>query len=177
MPVSRPAVIAGYQPNQQRFNPSCPIRYSSTRTISPGGVPAVASSLSDIRRAKNFVYAYSQQANLTFEQDLGHDLALSVAYNFNGGPPPESSDQCEHRAWRFAGEELAGGDRGRRQRPRTTALFQMAVGVLRPGPVCAAPALMNFFRPSGLNPVNCVPAVWAESRHRGGACRPCVPLA
>src|SRR5262249_22232867 len=35
--------------------------------------------------AKNFVYAYSQQVNLTFEQDLGHELSLSLAYNFNGG--------------------------------------------------------------------------------------------
>ena len=31
------------------------------------------------------MYAYAQQANLTFEQDLGHDMSFSLAYNFNGG--------------------------------------------------------------------------------------------
>ena len=31
------------------------------------------------------MYAYSQQANLTVERDLGHGYALSLAYNFNGG--------------------------------------------------------------------------------------------
>ena len=36
-------------------------------------------------QAKNFVYAYSQQANLTIERDLGGGYALSLAYNFNGG--------------------------------------------------------------------------------------------
>ena len=36
-------------------------------------------------QSKNFVYAYSQQANFTFEHDLGDGFALSLAYNFNGG--------------------------------------------------------------------------------------------
>ena len=36
-------------------------------------------------QAKNFVYAYSQQANLSVERDLGHGFALNLAYNFNGG--------------------------------------------------------------------------------------------
>ena len=36
-------------------------------------------------QSKNFVYAYSQQANLTLEQDLGHGYALSLAYNLNVG--------------------------------------------------------------------------------------------
>jgi hypothetical protein len=35
--------------------------------------------------AKNFQYAVSHQANLTFERDLGHDMSFSLAYNFNGG--------------------------------------------------------------------------------------------
>ena len=36
-------------------------------------------------QGKNFVYAYSQQANLTIERDLGNGFAFSLAYNFNGG--------------------------------------------------------------------------------------------
>jgi len=31
------------------------------------------------------VYAYSQQANLSIERDLGKGFALNLAYNFNGG--------------------------------------------------------------------------------------------
>ena len=44
-----------------------------------------ASSPSAIRSRQNFVYAYSQQANVSVERDLGHGYALSLAYNFNGG--------------------------------------------------------------------------------------------
>ncbi len=44
------------------------------------GVPAFR-----ISPGQRFVYAYAQQANLTFEQDLGHNMSLSMAYNFNGG--------------------------------------------------------------------------------------------
>ncbi len=36
-------------------------------------------------QAKNFVYAYSQQANLSVERDLGNGYTINVAYNFNGG--------------------------------------------------------------------------------------------
>ena len=36
-------------------------------------------------QSANFVYAYSQQANVSVERDLGHGYALSLAYNFNGG--------------------------------------------------------------------------------------------
>ena len=36
-------------------------------------------------QSANFVYAYSQQANLSIERDLGNGFALSLAYNFNGG--------------------------------------------------------------------------------------------
>ncbi len=36
-------------------------------------------------QAKNFVYAYAQQANFSVERDLGDGFALNLAYNFNGG--------------------------------------------------------------------------------------------
>ena len=36
-------------------------------------------------QAKNFVYAYSQQAHFAIERDLGGGYALTLAYNFNGG--------------------------------------------------------------------------------------------
>ena len=38
-----------------------------------------------VSAGQNFVYAYAQQANLTFEQDLGHGMSFSLGYNFNGG--------------------------------------------------------------------------------------------
>ena len=35
--------------------------------------------------SKDFQYAYSNQANLTYEHDMGHDMSIGVEYNFNGG--------------------------------------------------------------------------------------------
>ena len=77
-----------YLPDQQRFDgtPNAPHqvfvnqRFLGTTppvpiTLLPFGFPV----------ARNFVYPYSQQANLTIEHDLGHDFAISVEYNFTGG--------------------------------------------------------------------------------------------
>lgn len=77
-----------YLPDQQRFDgtPNAPNqvfvnqRFMGTTppvplTVLPFGFPV----------ARNFVYPYSQQGNLTVEHDLGHNLAVSLEYNFNGG--------------------------------------------------------------------------------------------
>ncbi|MFZ1916169.1 MAG: TonB-dependent receptor [Terriglobales bacterium] len=88
MPVSQ----LYYQPNLQQFqsnqpnslflgqqyltNPPAPYApFPFPLAFQPFGYP----------QGKNFVYAYSQQANLTIERDLGGGFAFSLAYNFNGG--------------------------------------------------------------------------------------------
>ncbi|MFZ0797149.1 MAG: carboxypeptidase regulatory-like domain-containing protein, partial [Terriglobales bacterium] len=101
-PTANPAVLAelNYAPNQQRFScaagdlncgvssPSNSIfltqNYLNLNPANPTFLP-LAFQPFGYPQAKNFVYAYSQQANLTIERDLGGGYAFSLAYNFNGG--------------------------------------------------------------------------------------------
>ena len=102
-------------------------------------------------QGKGFVYAYAQQANLTFEQDLGHNMSLSVAYNFNGGrhlnrPINANTTRGDLlvKNWQAA---LAAGAAA----PTDNPLFVNNCGLGPAGPYVPT-ALVNFFRPSGLNP-------------------------
>src|ERR1700692_1568084 len=77
----------GYLPNQQQFQslnfPQSVFlnqNYLNPSTFLPLGFQPFG-----YPQSKNFVYAYSQQANVTVERDLGGGFALSLAYNFNGG--------------------------------------------------------------------------------------------
>jgi len=96
-------------------------------------------------QGKNFVYAYSHQANFSIEQDLGHGFALNLAYNFNGGrhlnrPINANTIRGDLMVANFFAA-LADGQ---------NAASPFTVSGCGPGYV--DPALMNFFRPSGLNP-------------------------
>jgi hypothetical protein len=96
-------------------------------------------------QAKNFVYAYSQQANLTIERDLGGGFAISLAYNFNGGrhlnrPINANTIRGDLLTANFFAARAAGQN----------AASPLTVSGCGPGYVDAA--LMNFFRPGGLNP-------------------------
>ena len=104
-------------------------------------------------QSKNFVYAYSQQANVTVERDLGGGFALSLAYNFNGGrhlnrPINANTIRGDLMVANF-NAALAGG-----QTPASP--FTVGTGALPCGSGLLGPwvnsALMNFFRPGGLNP-------------------------
>ena len=54
---------------QQYLNAGVPL------SLQPFGFPV----------GKNFVFGYANQANLAIEHDFGHNLALDLEYNFNGG--------------------------------------------------------------------------------------------
>jgi len=111
-------------------------------------------------QGKGFVYAYSQQANLTLERDLGHGYALSMAYNFNGGrhlnrPINANTIRGDLMVANFEAayfDALATG--------KTTPASPFTVSGCNPGGATSVlgpipytdPALMNFFRPGGLNP-------------------------
>ena len=81
-----PAAVSafGYQANQQRFNSFLPSSLFLNQGYIANGVPLVSQPFG-YPQGKNFLYAYSQQANLTVERDLGGGFALSLAYNWNGG--------------------------------------------------------------------------------------------
>src|SRR5579872_518279 len=93
MPVSQ----LNYEPNQQQFQSLFPAGQSNQSlflqqqylTNPPAQFGGAAFPLAfqpfGYPQAKNFVYAYAQQANVTVERDLGGGFALSLAYNFNGG--------------------------------------------------------------------------------------------
>ena len=97
-PTTNPAVLSllNYNPNQQRFScatgdPSCGVTspgnsiFLNQNYLNPSSFLPLGFQPFGYPQAKNFVYAYSQQVNLTVERDLGDGYAFSLAYNFNGG--------------------------------------------------------------------------------------------
>ena len=162
MPVSQ----LYYQPQQQQFQalnqpgslflnqnyltnaPAPYAPYPFPLAFEPFGYP----------QAKNFVYAYSQQANLTIERDLGDGFALSLAYNFNGGrhlnrPINASPVRGDLVTQNWLAAVVAGA-----ATPSTNPLLITTCGSSPlagafPGalPYYVPPTLVNLFRPSGLN--------------------------
>jgi hypothetical protein len=161
--------IPGYQAGGQRFNPAPftgtspanPFLFVNQNYLNPSTFFPLAFQPFGYPQAKNFVYAYSQQANLTFEQDLGGGFALSLAYNFNGGRHlnrPINANTVRGdllvRNWQAAfSDPASNAAAGPLSVGAGTGTGQTPCGV---NPNNGAPwvsaALTNFFRPSGLNP-------------------------
>ena len=128
--------IPGYLPNQQRFDPSNADLFINQNYLNPASFFPVAFQPFGYPQAKNFVYAYAQQANLTLEQDLGHGMAFSLAYNFNGGrhlnrPINANTTRGDLlvKNWQAA---IAGGA----AQPTDSPLLVSACGVDPAGPMC-----------------------------------------
>ncbi|HYK50995.1 MAG TPA: carboxypeptidase regulatory-like domain-containing protein [Terriglobales bacterium] len=179
--------IPGYLPNQQRFDPSNADLFINQNYLNPASFFPVAFQPFGYPQAKNFVYAYAQQANLTLEQDLGHGMAFSLAYNFNGGrhlnrPINANTTRGDLlvKNWQAA---IAGGG----AQPTDSPLLVSSCGVGPAGPYVPT-ALVNFFRPSGLNPAialallsnpataPCLQAVAPLVLQAGGLSTACDPL-
>jgi len=167
MPVSQ----LNYLPNQQVFQSIFPAGQTSQSLFlnqqyltnppapfSTFGIPfPLAFQPFGYPQAKNFVYAYSQQANLTVERDLGHGFALSLAYNFNGGrhlnrPINASPVRGDLIVQNWMAAVAAGA-----ASPTSNPLFISTCG---PSPLAGFPgampnyvpaALTNLYRPDGLN--------------------------
>jgi len=147
--------IPGYVPNQQRFDPSNASLFINQNYLS-AGFP-LAFQPFGYPQAKNFVYAYAQQANLTIERDLGHNFALSIAYNFNGGrhlnrPINANTSRGDLlvKNWQAAlGDPNSAASGG----PLFVGSGPLPCGFSGvTGAPWVAAALTNFFRPAGLNP-------------------------
>ena len=146
------ASALGYLPNQQRFQalnfPQSAFlnqNYLNPSTFLPLGFQPFG-----YPQGKNFVYAYSQQANLTFERDLGHNFGLSVAYIFNGGrhlnrPINANTVRGDLMVSNFETALAAG-------QSFTSPFAMTGCGVGPGGKPWVDSALTNFFRPGGLNP-------------------------
>ena len=150
-------------PNPQRFDPFLSSslflnqNYLNPNVIPPIGFPLLFQPYG-YPQGKNFVYAYSQQANLTLERDLGNGYAFSIAYNFNGGRhinrPINANTQ--------RGDLLVANWQAAYSDPNSYAVAGGPLGVGLGAAPCGinsnnglpwvSAALTNFFRPSGLNP-------------------------
>ena len=140
-------------PQQQQFNAFLPDSLFINQNYITAGFPLGFQPFG-YPQGKNFVYANSQQANLTFEQDLGGGFALSLAYNFNGGrhlnrPINANTSRGDLLV---ANLRAAVADTANTHNvPTDNPLLVSACGVGPGGPYVPA-SLVNFFRPSGLNP-------------------------
>jgi len=165
-PTANPAVLnlMNFSPNQQLFScntagPSCGVASGSQSIflnqnyLNPTSFLPLGFQPFGYPQAKNFVYAYAQQANVTIERDLGRGFALSLAYNFNGGrhlnrPINANTIRGDLMTANF---EAALADGQTFKNPFTV------VGKCNPagGPFGALPfadaSLLNFYRPGGLN--------------------------
>ena len=162
-PTQNPAVLAAlnYSPSEQRFScggssQTCGANFPGSiflnqNYLNPSTFMPLAFQPFGYPQAKNFVYAYSQQANLTIERDLGDGFAFSLAYNFNGGRhlnrPINANTVRGDLLVRNLDAAVAAGV----NQPTDNPLNVSACGVGPGGPYVPA-ALTNFFRPSAINP-------------------------
>jgi hypothetical protein len=154
------ASALGYLPSQQQFQalnfPGSVFlnqNYLNPSTFLPLGFQPFG-----YPQSANFVYAYSQQANVTLERDLGKGLALSLAYNWNAGrhlnrPINANTIRGDLMTANYEAayyDALASGG--------TPPASPFTVSGCSPGGSPTSPypyvdaSLMNFFRPGGLNP-------------------------
>ncbi len=152
----------GYLPNEQRFQalnfPQSVFlsqNYLNLDLANPGSSTFLPLGFQPFGypQAKNFVYAYAQQANFSVERDLGSGYSLNLAYNFNGGrhlnrPINANTVRGDLLTANFAAA-LADGQTF--ASPFTVSGCNPPGGPNGPLPYIDA-ALTNFFRPSGLNP-------------------------
>jgi hypothetical protein len=145
---------------EQRFNPApnAPSLFTGQQYLT-AGVPLILQPFG-FPTGKNFVYGYAEQGSFAIEHDLGHDFALSVGYNFTGGRHlnrPINANPTNPRAlvenWERANAWAVANAQPLFGNPlvvgATTGEAPCGVG---PSGPWVNPALLSFFRPSGVNP-------------------------
>ena len=151
-----------YEPNQQQFQslntPNSVFLNQNYLNLAQGTFLPLGFQPFGYPQAKNFVYAYSQQANLTVERDLGDGYALSVAYNFNGGrhlnrPINANTVRGDLMTANFAAASIDAAHNPIPGRSVPSSPFTVSGCNVPTDPApYVDPSLMNFFRPGGLNP-------------------------
>jgi Carboxypeptidase regulatory-like domain/TonB dependent receptor len=157
----------GYEPNQQQFNSfRANSVFLNQNYLNPATFMPLAFQPFGYPQGKNFVYAYAQQVNFGVERDLGDGFALALAYNFNGGRRlnrPINANairgdlMINNLLVAQAAATAAGIGPTNPNYPTSpftvgTSTAFAPCGVLPNGEAYVPSALMNFFRPSGLNP-------------------------
>ncbi|HZZ16139.1 MAG TPA: hypothetical protein VFE08_09285, partial [Candidatus Sulfotelmatobacter sp.] len=155
---ANPATLAalGYESNLQQFNAFQPNSiFLNQNYLNPSTFMPLGFQPFGYPQGKNFVYAYSQQANLSVERDLGRGFALNLAYNFNGGRHlnrPINANTI--RGDLMLSNYLAASqyDSANGITPPSSPFTVPCTFTSTGTPVAVDSSLMNFFRPSGLNP-------------------------
>ena len=147
-----------YLGSQQRFNPApnAPSLFTGQQFLG-AGVPLVSLPFG-FPTGKNFEYGYAEQGSLGLERDLGHDLALSAVYNFTGGHHlnrPINANPTNPKALIENWERFNSWAIANAQPTVTNPLLAGTPTVpcnVGPAGPWVQPALLSFFRKSGLNP-------------------------
>ncbi len=74
----------GYLPNQQRFDATLPDSLFTNQNFITAGLPIPLLPFT-LPVARDFVFAYAQQGNLTIERQLGNDYKISASYTYAHG--------------------------------------------------------------------------------------------
>ena len=192
------AAALGYLPNQQQFQslnfPGSVFLNQNYLNLNPASSTFLPLGFQPFGypQAKNFVYAYAQQVNISVERDLGGGFALNLAYNFNGGrhlnrPINANTIRGDLMTANYEAayyDALVAG-----QTPPASPFTVSGCNATGAPLPYVDPALMNFFRPGGLNPsiaaafylsgnANCVAQGIAEVKTLPGfntACNPAPP--
>jgi len=164
-----------YLANQQRFNPTpnTPSIWVNQNYLT-AGIPLGALPFAYPTGA-NFQYGYSNQASLAIQQQLGPNMALTMQYNFNGGRHlyrpinvNAAKGQLLVQNWLLAYQS---GDAGALSgNPLAVGTSGAPCGLSPSGQPWITPAVVNFFRPSGLNPT------FSSLLGPGGPLAACAPL-
>jgi Carboxypeptidase regulatory-like domain/TonB dependent receptor-like, beta-barrel len=148
------AAAANFLDAEQRFNPApnAPSVFTNQSYLT-AGVPLISQPFG-FPTGKNFQYGYAEQAGLSIEHDLGHDFAVSATYNYTGGHHlnrPINVNPANPRAivenWERANAWAVAN-----AQPLFTNPLTIATCNVGPAGAFVPPALLSFFRPSGINP-------------------------
>ncbi len=144
-----------YQSNQQQFQalntPNSVFLNQNYLNLAGGTFLPLGFQPFGYPQSKNFVYAYSQQANLTLERDLGHGMAFSIAYNLNLGRHLNRPINANTINGAFMVRNLQAAIAAGANKVGDSPFTVAGCGVGAGGPFVPA-ALTNFFRPGGVNP-------------------------
>jgi hypothetical protein len=160
--------VPGYIAAQQRFNaapfspsqasnPQFPGLFVDQNYLNPASFFPLVFQPFGYPQAKNFVYAYSQQVNISVERDLGGGFALNLAYNFNGGrhlnrpinANTTRGDLAMNNYLVALTDPTSGATAGG---PLGVGTGSAPCGTNPSGQPWVSAALTNFFRPSAVNP-------------------------
>jgi len=146
--------ITGYLANQQRFDPTNKyiVEYLANQGyLQPATFFPLISQPFGLATAKNFVFAYAQEADLQIERQLGRGFSFLLAYDFSGGRhlPYQRDFNPENQTALVANWERAVAAGA--VTPDTPPIAVDSCGTGPAGAFYPA-ALLSFFRTSGLNP-------------------------